>query len=117
MTRRTINPFNVTKATDFSDPQIHELWVELSAQARFAELAKPTSPMPMFILGGKGSGKTHLMRHFSWPIQKLRHKSDGFAAVTQDGYIGVYCWTGDLHAGRFEGKQQPPQVWNDVFAY
>ena len=67
------NPFNITKAVDFTDQEINDYWIDIPESGGFQQLVKPTSPMPMFILGGKGSGKTHLMRYFSYPLQKIRH--------------------------------------------
>ena len=65
MTNQHDNPFNITKAVDFSDQEIHDYWIDIPESGGFQQLVKPTSAMPMFILGGKGSGKTHLMRYFS----------------------------------------------------
>ena len=96
-----INPFDITKAVDFSDCQINELWVDLLEGGGFTELVKPRSPMPMIILGGKGSGKTHLMRYFSFPVQIVRHKSDVETGIRADGYIGIYLRCGGLNASRF----------------
>ena len=53
------NPFNITKANDLDDIQIESLWVDVSddeADTALLAAARPASPMPMFILGGKGSG-------------------------------------------------------------
>ena len=89
----TLNPFNITKAVDFSDQEINDYWVDISSGDGFTGLAKPTSPMPMLILGGKGSGKTHLMRYFSYPLQCIRHKKDVIGGIKNDKYIGVYLST------------------------
>src|SRR6266446_4665740 len=110
------NPFNITKAVDFSDQQINDYWVDLPGGPGFREMAKPTSPMPMLILGGKGSGKTHLMRYFSYPLQKLRHE-DVLAGLQEEGYIGIYLRCGGLNAARFAGKSQQQDQWASVFSY
>ena len=60
------NPFSVTRAADFTDQQIYQYWVDLADSGGFFELVKPRSEMPMLILGGKGSGKTHIMRYLSF---------------------------------------------------
>ena len=76
--------------------------------------------MPMFILGGKGSGKTHLMRYCSYQIQKLRFEASGKTisqGVEGDGYIGIYVPCGGLRSGRFAGKGQSTEAWTEVFAY
>jgi hypothetical protein len=117
MDEAILNPFNITKAVDFSDQEINDYWVDMPAGAGFAAMAKPTSPMPMFILGGKGSGKTHLMRYFSYPLQCIRYGSDVIGGIQKDKYIGIYLRCGGLNSARFKGKGQPEDLWADVFAY
>src|SRR3569833_3263203 len=109
------NPFNVTKAMDLSDDQIDKLWGDLPGGHN--EIGNPGSPMPMLISGGKGSGKTHLMRHYSIALQKIRAKSEVSAAITHDKYLGIYFLCGALNAGRFSGKNFSRDVWRSVFAY
>lgn len=113
----TPNPFNITKSDDFSDQEIHDFWVDISGEDGFAGMAKPTSPMPMLILGGKGSGKTHLMRHFSYPLQRIQHSENVIAGIQSDGYLGIYYRCGGLNSHRFSGKGQPDKTWVEVFAY
>lgn len=111
-------PFDVTKAVDFTDAQIAATWVDLPGDAGFFQLADPRSPMPLMLLGGKGSGRTHLMRYFSYALQKLRAgRGDVLEYVRAQGYIGVYMRCEGLNAGRFEGKGQSADVWMDVFPY
>ena len=119
--RRNSNPFVVTKAVDLTDDQIQQLWVDVvSTPDAPAELARPSSPMPTYILGGKGSGKTHLMRYHSFELQTLRYDREGLSlreGVSRDGYIGMYLRCSGLNAGRFSGKRQSSELWNEVFAY
>lgn len=110
------NPFLVTKAVDLSDDEIDSYWVDLPGTAGFREMARPTSPMPMFITGGKGSGKTHLMRHFSFQLQKLRAARSN-TLPTAEGYIGIFLRGGGLNAHRFDGKGCSREVWDSVFAF
>ena len=117
------NPFNITKANDLTDAQIEALWVDVSSEEADTALLsalRPASPMPMFVLGGKGSGKTHLLRYCSWPIQKIRYGQKGLgllAGVASDGYIGVYVRCSGLNSGRFARKRQDDEVWREVFSY
>lgn len=110
-----INPFEITKAVDFTDKQITEYWVDISG-AGFQKTIKPASPMPMIILGGKGSGKTHLMRYFSYASQKIRY-SNILAGIQEDGYVGIYMRCGGLNASRFGGGEKDHEKWSGVFSY
>ncbi len=112
-----LNPFNITKAVDFSDQEINDYWVDIPSGDGFAAMAKPTSPMPMLILGGKGSGKTHLMRYFSYPLQRIRHGQDVIGGIQKDRYIGIYLRCGGLNSARFRDKGQTEEMWTEVFAY
>ena len=54
------NPFQLTRAADLNDKQILDLWVD--PEGELGKRLRPASRLPMILLGGKGSGKTHLMR-------------------------------------------------------
>ena len=111
------NPFNITKAVDFSDEEISNYWVDIPTGGGFLEMAKPTSPMPMLILGGKGSGKTHLMRRLSYPVRRLDRPDRPLDVVAADGFLGIYMRCGGLNSARFSGKGQTDEAWAEVFAY
>ena len=110
------NPFEITKAVDFTDSQIADTWVDLPGGG-FVALADPRSPMPRFLVGGKGGGRTHLLRYYSYPLQRLRHKSEIVAGIQADGYVGIYFRAGGLNSSRFAGKRQDPDTWQAVFSY
>lgn len=110
------NPFEVTKAVDFSDEEIAQTWVDLPGGG-FQALAPPRSPMPRFLVGGKGGGRTHLMRYYSFPLQRLRHQDDVLEGVLRDGYIGIYLRCSGLNASRFSGKGSESDTWAAVFAH
>ena len=111
------NPFDVTKATDLDDTQIAETWVDLPSQGGFRSVIDPTSPVNRFVLGGKGSGRTHLLRYYSSRLQAMRLQGSGTAALLSDGYVGVYINSSTLNPGRFSGKGQNDDTWNAVFGY
>ena len=111
------NPFDVTKATDFDDSEIASTWVDFPSGGGFRSLVDPRSPVAKFVLGGKGSGRTHLMRFYSSGLQALRLKQGGMSTLKDEGYVGVYVQSSALNAGRFSNKGQPDEAWNAVFAY
>ncbi|HDR9091997.1 hypothetical protein QZM46_23515 [Burkholderia vietnamiensis] len=111
------NPFDLTKASDYSDRQVQEYWVDVGTNSHsLVDLLKPKSLVPMLLLGGKGSGKTHLMRYCSSTVQELRHKNLREAIIAEQ-YLGVYTNADGLNVYRFAGKGQCDDVWATVFAY
>ena len=110
------NPFEVTKAVDFTDAEIAKNWVDLGAGG-FTSLADPSGSMPRFLVGGKGGGRTHVMRYFSSDLQLLRHQEDALQGLQSEGFIGIYFRCGGLNARRFQGKGIEPEAWSAVFAY
>ncbi len=112
------NPFNITKAVDYTDAQINQAWVDLPTEnGKFTDIVKPTMSMPMIILGGKGSGKTHIMRYFSYALQKIRYGDTLKEALNNDRYIGIYMRCGGLNAKRFLGKGVNSDQWLQIFSY
>ena len=71
----------------------------------------------MLLLGGKGSGKTHLMRYFSSAVQKLRFDGSLLKAAQVEKHIGIYVRADGLNVGRFAGKGQHDDAWAAVFSY
>ena len=113
---RQDNPFEITKAVEFTDDQINRTWIDWPAPGGFAAFMKVESPMPRIVLGGKGSGRTHVMRHFSAPVQAIRGKDDPIAQAAQDGVLGIYVWCSGLNSSRFQGRGQTDAAWQSVFA-
>ena len=117
-TRQDENPFDLTKASDFSDSQIFKYWVDITGKhGGLLAYLNPKSVMPMLLLGGKGSGKTHLMRYCSAPVQELRYEGNLRAAIAAEGYIGIYVRAEGLNVGRFSEKGQDAEVWLSVFSF
>lgn len=106
------NPFEVTKAVDFTDAQIAETFVPWPA----GSVANPKSPMTQFLVGGKGGGRTHLMRHLSYSLQRERGASV-LQQIMADGYVGVYFRCSGLSGSRFSGRGLSEEVWQGVFSY
>ena len=113
---RQDNPFEITKAVDFSDDQINGTWVDWPAPGGFAAFMKVESPIPRIVLGGKGTGRTHVMRHYSAPVQAIRGKDDPIDQATKDGVLGIYVRCSGLNSSRFQGRGQTDEAWQSVFA-
>lgn len=114
------NPFNITKAVDLSDKEILNYWVDFTKDSEgtgFFDITKPTSHMPMYILGGKGTGKTHIMRYFSYYVRKEMYGEGILEHIKEEGYLGIYFRCGGLNAARFEGKGQSEETWQVIFQY
>lgn len=120
MINRPDNPFRITKSNDLTDEQINQLWVSVTEDDGITGLAWPASPTAMYILGGKGSGKSHLMRYYSFPVQVIRYQESGTPiseGIKSDGYVGVYARCGGMDSSRFEGKALDEEKWSALFAY
>lgn len=109
------NPFTATRAVDFTDVQISRQWVELPGEGGVSALAKPLSELPMLILGGKGSGKTHLMRYLSTGVRLASGEKP--ESILESRYLGVYLRCTGINAARFGEKGQDPKKWLEVFGY
>lgn len=107
------NPFSITKATDFSDSEINEYWVNVN---RDYNILNPNELLPKYILGGKGCGKTHLLRYFSYPLQKIR-RNTLTAIINNDKYIGIYSVLDGINSSRFKGKGVDDEQWKSAFEY
>lgn len=112
------NPFDLTKASDFSDKQIFNYWVDVVEEhGGLSRVLSLRSVMPMLLLGGKGSGKTHLMRYCSAPVQAMRYDNCLNTAMANEGYLGVYVSADGLNVGRFAGKGQSSETWSAIFGF
>lgn len=113
------NPFSVTKATEFSDLEINAYWVNFNTKEDISieMLLNPREFMPKYLIGGKGCGKTHILRYFSFPLQQIRNENDIHKILSNDKYIGLYSVFSGLNSSRFTGKGISDAEWNSVFEY
>lgn len=108
------NPFSLVHASDFSDEQINELWVENGDLME--QVIEPDEPRSKLILGGKGSGKTHLLRYYSYPAMRLRGPDrNGLSIVADARFIGVFLRATGVDAARFQSVPADEAVWQSVF--
>ena len=113
------NPFDITKAVDYTDEEILKFWVDLDGNG-FRNIMKPNSAMPIIIKGSKGSGKTHIMKYYSYELQKIRSKSEGVSLVdylNREKFVGVYIRCSGFNAEQFDGKGVPNEMWKMLYAY
>lgn len=114
------NPFDINKAVDYTDEDIYRFWVNISEPAGFNEMIKPNTLMPMIIVGSKGSGKTHIMKYYSYELQKIRlavNKGKSLSDLFKDEtFIGIYVRCSGLNARVFDGKGVDEYTWEMMFA-
>lgn len=113
------NPFSVTKATEFTDVEINEYWVNFNTKEEISieSILNPNEFLPKYVIGGKGCGKTHILRYFSYPLQKIRHREDVSKLLREDKYVGLYSVFHGLNSSRFEGKGVDKAEWESIFEY
>ena len=119
MTLELENPFSVTKATEFNDSEINEYWVNFNTADEQSIEAKlnPQEFLAKYVIGGKGCGKTHILRYFSYSLQKIRHSNDIQKLLNDDKYIGLYSVLHGLNSARFKEKGIPESEWQSIFEY
>lgn len=110
-----VNPFALVRASEYTDDQINELWVELGAQL-VEKVIEPTSANSKYILGGKGTGKTHLLRYHSYQVARRRLSDEpGLEVLRKLGYLAVFLRTTSLDAARFEAIDGVRVNWQMLF--
>lgn len=110
-----VNPFDIIKAVDFTDEEINRYWNNINTEGGFMSLLKPWSLMPMIIKGSKGSGKTHIMRYFSYELQKIRYKDKLKEGLEKEKFIGVYIRCSGFNPNKFSGKGLNDSDWEVIF--
>ncbi|WP_081333392.1 hypothetical protein [Burkholderia vietnamiensis] len=112
-----VNPFALIKASDISYEQINSLWVSVG-DAAIDEIIEPRSRVSKFVLGGKGTGKTHILRYFSYQALCLRHQGQsGIAVLRRNRFLAVFLRANGLDASRFESPTDTKEKWQAAFAF
>lgn len=114
------NPFQNTKASFFDIPEIINNWVDIGNTKFIDSVMIPKSSIPIRVFGGKGTGKTHILRFFSFQSQILRASNEGLSILKQiqkDEYIGIYIEANGLDVGRFSGCGYTDEEWRNTFYY
>lgn len=119
-----VNPFHDIKSTNLDDDAIVDFWVDIrntkTHQDSFLKLLAPESATPMFLLGGKGTGKTHILRFYSYRAQKSRAIKKNKSPIEQirnENFISVYVELGNFGFERFKGAQISQTIWNEWYFY
>jgi len=110
------NPFSLVKSSDYTDEQINSLWVDLGDKI-VAKIIEPDSEMSKYILGGKGAGKTHLLRYHSYPVARKRTpaKKSGLSIIAGTKYLAVFLRASTLDSSRFEAVIGTASAWQQLF--
>ncbi len=111
------NPFSLVRAADFSDEQINSLWVGIG-KSQVDQIIEPQERLSKFILGGKGAGKTHLLRYHSYSVARIRRrKQDAISGLIEEGYLAVFLRATGVDAARFESTAEADggARWQQLF--
>jgi hypothetical protein len=110
------NPFALIKASDYSDRQINSLWVEMGVDYINAVI-EPKVAFSKYILGGKGTGKTHLLRYYSYPVMRLRYPNNpSLEVIADNGFLAIFLRATTLDASRFQAAADVSQLsWQLLF--
>lgn len=112
----TENPFTLARASDFTDKQINSLWTELGTPEIINTIIEPKSRVSKFILGGKGTGKTHLLRYYSYPVIRLRSPNEsGISILKRQKFLAVFLRATGVDATRFEASSGISINWQQLF--
>lgn len=110
------NPFAPIRASDYTDRQINELWVDVGGN-RMATILEPRSLGSKYILGSKGSGKTHLLRYQSYQVARHRWAGkSGLSIIENVGCLAVFLRTTNIDAPRFEMASRAEAAWQQLFS-
>ena len=110
------NPFAPIRAADYTNEQINELWVELGRDW-MSTILEPRSIVSKYILGSKGSGKTHLLRYHSYQVARLREPTTaGLSLVQSTGCLAIFLRTTNMDAGRFDLRGESEGALQQLFS-
>lgn len=76
--------------------------------------------MPIIFMGGRGTGKTMLLKYFSYSVQKDEAKKKNktiFRHLKDRGGIGFYLRFDIPNLNSFKGKVLEQDKWNAIFAH
>ena len=116
------NPFSDYNANTMDSRKIMDFWE--SPFERYLvgiteeEIAKENTAI--FFTGGRGTGKTMLLKHFSISSQIVRAKKEDKAfeqILKEKGYIGIYIRFDTPLLVGFDGLELSTEMWNAIFTH
>lgn len=110
-----VNPFSHIRASDYTDDEINALWVGFGPSAIDAVI-EPSSRVSKYILGGKGSGKTHVLRYHSFQVARKRDQNaTGLSTLIAQKFLAVFLRAAAFDASRFENVSGQKTTWQQLF--
>ncbi len=111
------NPFENVNANILNAKQIVEYWC---SPVDFDEHKFRTCPFPIILQGFRGSGKTTILKYFSYPAQKERADKKGrslISVITEEKEIGFYYRCDDSFISTFKSIFQNVNYngWTKIF--
>lgn len=127
------NPFAEYNANKMDSKTILEYWCDPFAfkkskaiqSGSFSEFDVLTHQMPLFFVGGRGTGKTMFLKYFSYPVQLEQAKRDIASGAIpsiadyfkKKGAIGIYVRVDGPLLRSFKGKALNQEAWNSIFSH
>ena len=84
------NPFSEFDSNVMSSEQISEFFTEPYDSFTIPESKIINDKSPIIFIGGRGTGKTMLLRQFSYNVQRITSNQTYLERVKNTGFIGVY---------------------------
>jgi hypothetical protein len=119
------NPFDDYNANVLTPDLILQYWYtpfKTGALKDFDESVFFTEKMPVILQGSRGSGKTTILKYFSFPVQLERAQQSDLSICQQiqrDGGVGFYLRCDDSFLGMFKTvfKYTMKDVWYECFKH
>ena len=118
------NPFEDINANVLDSKRIVEYWCspfEVGLLSDYDENKFRTCHIPIILQGPRGSGKTTILKYFSFPAQlertqKMKKKSI-VSTIKSEGEVGFYFRCEDSFISTFEAvfKNANPEHWTKIF--
>ena len=118
------NPFEEINANVIDSKRIVEYWCnpfELGLLTNFDEHKFRTSKIPIILQGSRGSGKTTILKYYSFPAQlersELHQEKSVLKRIKAEGEIGFYYRCEESFVSTFTAifKKLKPEQWTSYF--